>query len=152
MTDDNPVSRSRAVFTELTPKKVGPQIRALLPEIEAKISEGLSHRQIYDALQKSGFAFSFKTYETYLHRYRKKQRTIKTAPVSYEPLEKTAPYDTKKPPVPYEKKVDIPPAQETPKPEETPPVRKGVTPADLKASRNRERDWSEYEELGKQKD
>src|SRR5258708_32782566 len=54
----------------LVPKSKAGQFRLLLPAIEAKIREGVSHAAIIRALKEQGLEFTEGTYFNYLQRYR----------------------------------------------------------------------------------
>jgi hypothetical protein len=57
--------------------KVGKKARRLLslwPTIEAKLEEGVSHREILCLLNENGFELTERTYKSYLYRYRKRLR------------------------------------------------------------------------------
>src|SRR5437879_12404046 len=54
----------------LVPKSKAGRFRLLLPAIEAKITEGVTHAAIIRALKEQGLHFTEGTYFNYLQRYR----------------------------------------------------------------------------------
>lgn len=51
----------------------------LLPAIEQKLAEGISHKEILGLLNENGFELTERTYKSYLYRYRKRRRTTDQA-------------------------------------------------------------------------
>jgi hypothetical protein len=51
------------------------RLNSLLPSIEQKLAEGITHREILALLNVNGFELTERTYKSYLYRYRKRRRT-----------------------------------------------------------------------------
>ncbi len=51
------------------------RLNSLLPAIEQKLAQGISHGEILALLNANGFALTERTYKSYLYRYRKRRRT-----------------------------------------------------------------------------
>ena len=63
----------KASVSNLQAKTKAAKLRALMPLIEAKVSEGVRHADIILALNEQGFEVSEMTYRSYLKRHRQKQ-------------------------------------------------------------------------------
>lgn len=59
---------------QLTVGKKARRLLSLWPTIEAKLEEGVSHREILRLLNENGFELTERTYKSYLYRYRKRLR------------------------------------------------------------------------------
>lgn len=58
----------------LSAGRKAPRLYRLLPAIEQKLAEGISHREILGLLNRNGLVLSERTYKSYLYRYRKRRR------------------------------------------------------------------------------
>jgi hypothetical protein len=56
------------------------RLKALLPAIEARLGEGISHAEILHALNANGLALTERTYKSYLYRLRKRRRRTNGPP------------------------------------------------------------------------
>ena len=68
--------------SNLQVKTKAAKLRALMPLIEAKVSEGVRHADIILALNEQGFAVNEMTYRTYLKRHRQKRTASVSNPAS----------------------------------------------------------------------
>ena len=59
----------------LTPGRKSKRLLGLFPDIEQKLAEGSSHREILALLNQNGLELTERTYKSYLYRYRKRRRT-----------------------------------------------------------------------------
>jgi hypothetical protein len=57
------------------------RLRALMPEIERLLSEGVLRQDIIDHLKTGGLDLTLETFKTYLFRYRRDQRSAETSPI-----------------------------------------------------------------------
>lgn len=71
-TPDDP----RQAIRSLTASKASKakRVHAMMPDIEAKMAEGVRQEEILEALAKVGIELDIQTFRNYLYRYRKKQR------------------------------------------------------------------------------
>ena len=51
------------------------RLNSVLPAIEQKLAEGITHSEILGLLNTNGFELTERTYKSYLYRYRKRRRT-----------------------------------------------------------------------------
>lgn len=63
----------KASVSTLQARTKAARLRALMPVIEAKVREGVSHAEIIAVLNEQGLAVNEMTYHTYLKRHRRKQ-------------------------------------------------------------------------------
>lgn len=56
------------------------RLRAIMPEIDRRIREGVRHDEIIAALNANGFALNLNTFRSYLYRYRKKAVSLGERP------------------------------------------------------------------------
>lgn len=71
-TPDDP----RQAIRSLTASKASKakRVHAMMPDIEAKMAEGVRQEEILEALAKVGIELDIQTFRNYLYRYRKKQK------------------------------------------------------------------------------
>jgi len=86
----------KSSVSNLQAKTKAAKLRALMPVIEAKVSEGVRHAEIILALNEQGFEVSEMTYRSYLKRYRQKQAAASENPAG---LLSGAAEGTRSPPV-----------------------------------------------------
>jgi len=60
------------LIKQLPSKKTSAKVRELMPEIEAKLSEGVTHEDIVNVLKAQGINISLDVFRVYLYRHRKK--------------------------------------------------------------------------------
>jgi hypothetical protein len=94
----------RNALEELPITTKAKRLRALWPLIERKLLAGTSHADILRALNDAGFNLTERTYKTYLHRFRKRQRTKgwhqESAASPGAPASNTRPVAVGLPPIP----------------------------------------------------
>jgi hypothetical protein len=61
------------------------RLRALMPEIERLLSEGVLRQDIIDHLKAGGLDLTLETFKTYLFRYRRDRRSAETSPIEPTP-------------------------------------------------------------------
>lgn len=59
---------------QTVPTTKSAQLRGVMPDIESRLAAGVQLAVIHQALTNAGLDLTFKTFKTYLHRYRKKQQ------------------------------------------------------------------------------
>jgi hypothetical protein len=64
---------------QLTAGRKAKRLGSLLPVIEQKVAEGITHGEILNLLNANGFELTERTYKSYLYRYRKRRRTSGSA-------------------------------------------------------------------------
>jgi hypothetical protein len=57
------------------------RLRALMPEIERLLSEGVLRQDIIEHLKAGGLDLTLETFKTYLFRYRRDRRSAETSPI-----------------------------------------------------------------------
>jgi len=67
---------------QLTAGRKAKRLHSLLPAIEQKLAEGVSHKAILGLLNDNGFELTERTYKSYLYRYRKHRRTSGQTPIA----------------------------------------------------------------------
>lgn len=74
-TPDDP----RQAIRSLTASKASKakRVHAMMPDIEAKMAEGVRQEEILEALARAGIELDIQTFRNYLYRYRKKQNKQK---------------------------------------------------------------------------
>lgn len=63
----------KSQLSALTGRTTAAKLRALMPEIVAKVEAGVSHDEIIETLNASGFDLKLTTFRSNLYRYRQKQ-------------------------------------------------------------------------------
>ncbi len=63
------------------------RLNDLLPAIEQKLAEGITHGEILALLNVNGFELTERTYKSYLYRYRKRRRSTGQAPFAARLIE-----------------------------------------------------------------
>ena len=66
----------------LSAGRKAPRLYRLLPAIEQKLAQGISHREILNLLNRHGLVLSERTYKSYLYRYRRRRRKSGAAGVT----------------------------------------------------------------------
>lgn len=61
-------------LSRLQPRSKAARLRALMPQIRAKLEEGVQHSDIIRLLNQQGLELTERTYQSYLYRFRKQQR------------------------------------------------------------------------------
>lgn len=72
---------------QLTTGRKAKRLGSLLPVIEQKVAEGITHGEILSLLNAKGFELTERTYKSYLYRYRKRQRNAGRAPIAARLIE-----------------------------------------------------------------
>lgn len=65
------------------------RLNSLLPTIEQKLAEGITHGEILALLNANGLDITERTYKSYLYRYRKRRRSTGQAPIAARLIEQT---------------------------------------------------------------
>ena len=65
----------KASIKGLSGQKKFAKLRAIMPEIEQKLAEGVTHEDIVRALYNAGFDIALPTFRMYLYRYRRIQKS-----------------------------------------------------------------------------
>src|SRR5437870_1888736 len=65
--------RNKAL-SRLQPRSKAARLRVLMPQIRAKLEEGVQHSDIIRLLNRQGLELTERTYQSYLYRFRKEQR------------------------------------------------------------------------------
>jgi len=65
--------RNKAL-SRLQPRSKAARLRALMPQIRARLEEGVQHSDIIRLLNQQGLELTERTYQSYLYRFRKEQR------------------------------------------------------------------------------
>jgi hypothetical protein len=63
------------------------RLQNLIPAIEQKLAEGVTHHEILGLLNANGFELSERTYKSYLYRYRKRRRNSRPGPIPVQWIE-----------------------------------------------------------------
>ena len=66
----------------LAPGRKSKRLRGLVPAIEQKLDEGITHGEILALLNDNGFELTERTYKSYLYRYRKRRRATGQPPAT----------------------------------------------------------------------
>lgn len=61
-------------INSLTVKSKSAKLKSIMPEIDRKVTEGVSHEDIVEALREEGFIISLPTFRTNLYRYRREMK------------------------------------------------------------------------------
>src|SRR6266513_3981865 len=69
----------------LQPRSKAARLRALMPQIRAKLEEGVQHSDIIRLLNRQGLELTERTYQSYLYRFRKQQRADRKSRGSASP-------------------------------------------------------------------
>lgn len=64
----------KSKINSLTVKSKSAKLKSIMPEIDRKVSEGVSHEAIIAALAEEGFIVSMPTFRTNLYRYRREMK------------------------------------------------------------------------------
>ncbi|MDD2859566.1 MAG: hypothetical protein PHT60_15490 [Acidiphilium sp.] len=76
MTDD-----LKARIDSLSGSTVAAKLRAVMPDIDRKVRDGVRHEEIIEALEAAGLSVNLNTFRSYLYRYRRKHGAdARTAP------------------------------------------------------------------------
>jgi len=65
------------------------RLNRLLPAIEQKLAEGITHSEILALLNANGFELTERTYKSYLYRYRKRRRSSGHGSIAAGAMEQT---------------------------------------------------------------
>lgn len=66
-----------AIVEQVASSKVTAKLFAAMPAIERKLSQGVGHKEIVDALREGGFDITLDTFRNVLYRYRRIHGRVK---------------------------------------------------------------------------
>ncbi|WP_143132892.1 hypothetical protein [Brucella cytisi] len=70
----------KELFDSIPGNTKAAKLRAMMPEIDRRIREGVDHQAIVDTLNEHGFNMTLNTFRSNLFRYRKREGLLKTSP------------------------------------------------------------------------
>lgn len=71
---------SPKAIRDITAKTLSARIRKLMPDIDQKIREGVSHADILETLETHDIKINLNTFRSYLYRFRKKNQSSVAKP------------------------------------------------------------------------
>lgn len=83
----------KELVAKVASKTLAVQLRAIMPEVDRRVREGIRYDEIIAALKANGFAVNRNTFRSYLYRYRKKAGHAVDRPQASPRFVETAPVD-----------------------------------------------------------